>query len=628
MTPLSSDPLSHKNRVLNLLSFLGKILFEKFLFPPILGDFSMPNIFPSVNGQQIILPGVYGSVTGQTNFPTGTVGNGPLVFVAQSYGVEPNTPTLFTDPNSLIAAMRGAPSANFVPFIFNPSSQLSGASQVYLINVSPSSQSTASIAGTQSAGSITLTSANYGSPSNLLTYSLTSGAIAGYSLTVTDKYSGATVTGNNLGVPFGITYTGTAASGVTYEVQNTTPYPTFVLTSSNAGESYSFVLNPETFPTITTLINTINGLGPYAAYGVSSSFGAMAANLLDITSAAVTIPVGGTSYAYVTAYIADTATWVNTFASNLVTATATSAGPYLQPYTLTLASNVAFTGASNGTPTSTNYSAALEKALNIQCASVFIDSNEADIVALGAAHVEAAAAAGTSQPRRYVTGPALGATDSVVQELAASLNSQYATVAYPGGYSAINGTSQLYSSLTTAAMVAGMMAGNPPSVPLTNKELAYTALETNLSTTSIGTLQQSGVLVAYLPIATKVPTLATDVTTWLNSANPSYIYNQQVALGINVLTNLLAGLQQFIGGTVVSTTITGGQIKNRIQRIINRLTGQVVSPGYPVLITLTYAQATGTWSASIGVVLLNQTRYIFLNIALSPQSSTLTGSIA
>ncbi len=582
------------------------------------------NIFPSVNGAQIVIPGVYGSVTSSVQF-TQSTGNGPLVFIAQSYGVEPNTPTLFTDPQSLTQAMRGAPSAQYVPFFFNPSSEMSGATQVYLINVSPSLQSTASIIGTLTAGDITLTSANYGSPSNLLYYSLSQGSIQGYSLTITDKYSGQTVSGDNLGYPFGITYTGTA-TGVTYQVDNTSPYPTFVLTSSNQGESFSFVLNPESFPTITSLVNTINGLGMYSAYVLSSSAGLTPANVLDISSGPVTVGTNGT-YTYVPAFIGDVVAWVNNFAQGLVTASPTNSGPYFQAYALTLDSNVQFTGASNGVPTSTNYADALQSALTIPASVVFIDNNEQSIVSLALAHVQAAASTGTSLPRRYVTGPSLGASVSTALQLAASLNTSYATVAYPGGYSAVSGVNTLYSSLTTAAMYAGMMAGNVPRIPLTNKTINYTALETNLSVSQIESLQSGGVMCAYLPASTKLPTIATDVTTWLNSDNPSYIYNQQVALSTALLENLISNLQSFVGSDVVSTNITGGQIRNRILRAINRVTGTIVSPGYPVNVSLSYNQLTESWSVKVGVVLLAQTRYIILSISLNPQSSQVTASV-
>lgn len=583
----------------------------------------MTSIFPVVNGQTIVLPGVYGSVVGNSTYSPNAGGNDPLIFVAQSYGVQPQTPVLFTDPNSLISAMRGSPSAQFVPFFFNPSSQLNGASQIYLINVSPSTQSTATIFGTASAGNITLTSTNYGSPSNLLYYTLTEGNSGGYTLSITDKYSGATVTGNNLGIPFALGYQGTATSGVTYQVELPTgaQYPSFILTSPNPGESVTFTLSPDTFPTVTSLINAINGIGPYVAYGVSSSAGQTPANLLDITSGQVTIPTGGTSFVYVTAYIADLTTWVNDF-SGLATATPTTPYPYYQPYSLTLETNVAFTGASNGVPTSSDYAQALQTALNYSASVIFIDSNEPSIVALGVQHVQTAATTGVSLPRRYVTGPALGATTAQALALASSCNNPHTTVAYPGGVSAINGTPTLYSSLTTAAMIAGAMQGNPPATPLTNKALAYTSLEVNLTTSAIEELQSGGVLVAYLPPTVKVPTLATDVTTWLNSNNPFYIYNQQVALGDALLSNLLTNLKSFIGQPVQNTAITGGLIRNRILRVLNSLTGTIVAPGNPPSIAVSYNSTLQAWTVQVGTVLLGQTRYILLNVTLSPQTVT------
>jgi len=128
--------------------------------------------------------------------------------------------------------------------------------------------------------------------------------------------------------------------------------------------------------------------------------------------------------------------------------------------------------------------------------------------------------------------------------------------------------------------------------------------------------------VAYLPPTVKVPTLATDVTTWLNSNNPFYIYNQQVALGDALLSSLLTNLKSFIGQPVQNTAITGGLIRNRILRVLNSLTGTIVAPGNPPSIAVSYNSTLQAWTVQVGTVLLGQTRYILLNVTLSPQTVT------
>lgn len=136
-----------------------------------------PTVQINVGGQTVIIPGVYVSTSVTPVVPSGLLPTGPLVFVAFSYGGVPFTPINFTSAQGLQTAMRGAPSSDLVPFMFNPSSELNGTSFVTLINVGLNAQSSATIVSSGNTGVITMTSADYGTPSNEITYSISLGSI-------------------------------------------------------------------------------------------------------------------------------------------------------------------------------------------------------------------------------------------------------------------------------------------------------------------------------------------------------------------------------------------------------------------------------------------------------------------
>src|SRR5579863_1419040 len=105
----------------------------------------MAQIQISIGGQIAVIPGVYVQTTVTPSVPSGFLPTGPLVFIAQGQGGIPFQANNYTDANSLIAAMRGASSQDFVNFMFNPSSELNGTSPVTYINVAPNTQSSASM---------------------------------------------------------------------------------------------------------------------------------------------------------------------------------------------------------------------------------------------------------------------------------------------------------------------------------------------------------------------------------------------------------------------------------------------------------------------------------------------------
>jgi len=339
----------------------------------------MPNPNITYQGQTLVLPGVYyaDNVSAVPASPSQT--SVPLLFIAAGYGGKPQTPYSVFDSQSLYSLLRGSPAASFVQFLYNGSNQLNGAQQIIYVNVSPSTQSNAVINDSAGDPVVDMTSADYGSPSNLLQYSIASGAVAGINLTLYDAYSKQSQVGNNLGVPFALAYAGTATSGVSYTVQVASGVATnFVVTSPNAGESFNLQLGPSTYPDAQSVLNFLVGTGFYTGYIISES--SLPSTSLDaatsVTLPPPTIVSGLSEYSYVdvTAVLGDIVYWVNTF-SQLATATVASGVTSSGSMTFNTVSNVFFTGATNGSPVLSDYETALNNSLTTQVGVVFCDTN-------------------------------------------------------------------------------------------------------------------------------------------------------------------------------------------------------------------------------------------------------------
>ncbi|MHB1955004.1 MAG: hypothetical protein ACYCOU_14805, partial [Sulfobacillus sp.] len=287
----------------------------------------MPNPNVNFSGETLILPGAYTQNNVNWANPAATLTSNPLIFIAQGYGGQPNTPIPTSSAQQLQTLMRGAPSASFASFLYGGGGSLVGANQVTYINASPNTQSTSTITATGGTTVINLTSADYGTPSNLLSYSIVAGTQSpGIDFTFTDGFSGNSKTGYNLGLIAQLAYTGTATGGVSFQVTGTAGVPTtLTLISPQAGESFGLTL--ANFTTVTGLINYINGTGVYAANTISSSAGGGAPTTLDIMPTAVSLPPptissGITTYVFenVTGIVGDLAYWINTFGGSFATA--------------------------------------------------------------------------------------------------------------------------------------------------------------------------------------------------------------------------------------------------------------------------------------------------------------------
>lgn len=594
----------------------------------------MPNLNVNFLGNLLVLPGAYYADDVSAALTPVQSLTPPLIFIGNFFGLQPKTPVTYTNAQDAQNAMRGAPAAQYIPFMTNPSPSLFGAQYITLINASENVQSTATISSSNGAsGLITLTSANYGAASNLLEYSIEVGSLSGYLITLYDGYANTAVTGDNLGVPFNIAYTGSASS-VTCSVTVVSGAATaFVLNSPNSGESFTIPIGAAGYSTVGSLVSYINGTGFYVASALSNS-NLPCSNLDTTTNLALPAPSAGVyTYTQITATIGDILYWVNNVASTFATGVIAGGAVLNTAYTLNTAGNqILFTGGQNIPPTNSDYAAAFNVALNTPGWAVFADSNSQAVMALGEQHAQTASTPLYGSWRRFVTGSNIGDSVTTTVQNASQLNTITSTYCYPGIYrtNTTTGLNQLYGGLALAAAVAGIMCGNIIAQPLTNQQISGNGVEkagganSYLTTSQINQLQQAGVLVLKLS-SSNIPTIVSDFTTWQGDANPENVFNQQVACRWGLAYSLVAAAQPYIGTIASPYGLTN--VKNAIKTQLNNL---IYSPGNNgVLVSwdakslvLTYTGATQTLYIKVNVVLVGQIRFILEQTFVQPLNLT------
>jgi hypothetical protein len=536
----------------------------------------MPNNNVQFDGQTLIVPGAYynDNVTAfQVSAPALVP---PVVWVVYSYGGVPLTPVTLDTAQDVLNFLRGAPASAMVPFMFSPSSELNGASQVTLIPVGENTQSSITLSDSVPTAVLETFSANYGLPSNLLQIEVSSGSVGGHLITLFDGYSNSTIQADNLGLPMQVAYTGTS-TGVTYTITQTDGAAvSFTTTGGHSGENLSIPLGVSGYSTVTELAEYLQGTGFYTAQVTTNGTnGNLLTSLLD-AAAAVALPAPLTGVAQlvgVTATLTDIKFWMDNQASSYVSGTTllVPSAPAVTPVNIPLTH---FTGGTSVPPILTDYANGLNVALGIPGWVVIADQNITGLPALLAQHAQTASSITQRRWRRAVSGSNIGDSISTVSTMARDLNAKEMTYVYPGMFrnDPNTGVNTLYGGFFVAAAVAGMMAGNPIATPLTNKTLTGNGVEFKFRVDQIDSLQQAGVMPVFVPDTTGVPTVCSDLTTWQNDNNPENVYNQQVACR-QYLAYVMYGAEQPYIGQIESSF----SILNQKQAAIRALNGQIIN---------------------------------------------------
>lgn len=574
---------------------------------------ALPSI--TFGGASIKLPGTYYQDNISALGVSVSTATPPLVLIGNCYGLEQNTPTTFTTRQDATAAVRGGPLAEFLPFVFNPSPTLNGASTVVIINAALNTQSSVVLNDNTGKPAIALTSSDYGTPENLKQVEVSAGSVGGSLITVYDGYSGATYAQDNLGVPFSITYVGSEAS------VNLTITPTaLTLTSTDAAETVSVPLGSSTYPTVTDVINYLNGTGYYTA-ALNGISGGLPSTQLDAVSG-VTL-TNATAYP-VTAVLNDPVYWFTNTVSALI-GSATVVGASV-PSGLAVIPLTHFSGATNTSPTVSDYADAFNVALGVPGFVVFADSGDASVQAMGMQHAVTASDVKYGRPRRFVTGSGLGFSKAAAIAEATSLNAYQVTYVHPGIYrtDSATGINTLYSGLYAAAAVAGSMCGNSANVALTNKALTGNGIEAQYLAADQGSLLDAGVMLVTMPDQTSVPTILLDVTTWRTDTNVANLYNQQVACRQYLEYVIKQVLAPYIGS--IESTTTLAQQKNVVKTALNsqKYSGSntlgVLNSWDSSSLVLTYDGTTSSVRVTVKVVFVGEVVYQLVTTYVEPLS--------
>lgn len=605
----------------------------------------MPNNNIQFQGQTLPIPGSYYADNVTAAQPANPALVPPMVFIAFGFGGKPFSAQSFPSGGgqALQNALRGAPSADFVPFIANPSTVLFGASNVIYINASENTQSSLTLKDNAAQNIVALKSADFGSPSNLLQAEVLTGTNAGVMLTLFDGFTGITQdVEDNLGVPFQVAYVG-AASGVTLSVTAVSGIGTpitgggtaltagagasvLTLTSSAAGESITVPLGTAQYATVGQLVAYLNTTSAFVAQVLpNASNGQLPTAFLDsVSNTALPVPsAGNPQFRNVTAGIGAILYWVNQFGVNLASASGVISGANDNPASLPLTH---FTGAQSIPPTTGDYAIAFGAAAQQNAWTVFADSNNSAVVALGVQHAVDMSEPQNGKWRRFISGSSIGDTVTQAQTVARQMNAYQATYVYPGIFrtNTATGNNTLYSGLHVAAAVASMMAGNLIAQPLTMQPLIGNGVEVNLTTGAggqIDLLQQAGVMPVYTNPQSLQPTIVSDMTTWNNDNNPENVFNQQVGCRQALAYSLSQGLQIYVGN--IASPYGIARAKKAATKILNQL---IYSPGNngilvsfdPKSLVLTYNGDTQTLTLVVNVVFVGQIRFILEQTFVQP----------
>lgn len=583
----------------------------------------MPNLNVGFAGATLIRPGAYYSDDVSGNLPLGPANTPPAIFVAFCQGMKPFVPVTFATPQDATAAMRGAASTSFIPFLYNPSNQVNGAGLLTIINASQNTQGTFAMKNTGGSPVTVLnwTTTDYGLPSNMMQIGVAAGSVAGVGITVYDGYARKTAFQDNLGVPMQIAYLGTGTC--TYTITATANVASVLtITSSVAGESLTIPLNSTGYTTVSAVAAYLNGSGHFAA-NVTGDGTMPSQNLDAAASVSLPAPTGSVdAFVSVTATLGAIVYWATQYLSSMVTcaiATSVVSGPTMLPAVLALAH---FSGATSVPPVTADYATAFNAALTTPGWAVCADTNSAAVMALGAQHAVQASGITTKAWRRFFTGSSVGDGVASATTAADTLDAEQATYIYPGIYrtNTTTGLNQLYGGLYVAAAQVGMVCGNPVPMALTNKALVGNGVEVGLTLAQIDTLQQNGVT----PIVSGpngVPVICSDITSWQLDPNPEHCFNQQVGIRHALAYALTQGMQPYVGG--IESPIGIGIRKKAAAAILNAVIYTPNGNGFlaswnPASLVLTYTGTIQTLAISVQVVPVGQDRFITIFVNVQP----------
>jgi len=508
-------------------------------------------------GRNIVLPGVYARVVADGMTPERGVPSRALAIIATAAGGEAGGVTRITRPSQIRELLIDGVGARLVELAMMPSGEVQGANDIYFIRVGRPTRATLNL------GDATLSAKIAGRVGNAIRARRTaaqSGLAGAWDLYLEDTLRGLTETYRDLGPVLEVQYvgSGTAPNSVSITVSGGVVTVTL--------GSYTFT--SDALPTLARLVDAINATSDWTARLVGPLVGVLTADLpaqtVTLSGNRGTFSLRGKAYEYALAN------------SAIATATAAGGTPSALPWTF-------FSGGSEGpTPTIADWLNALSLAEGLDVHGVVVGTGDLAVLAAAAGHVMAMSDARNRKERLLYCGPDLQASKAALMNAAKELvrgigGSRVVVVAAePKLVDARTGKLTVYPSYYTAAMLAGMKAGNRPEMPLTWKELAIFGLSYEYTTEDLEDLLENGVVPVHYDPGRNKYVVTQGITSYTRDANVIYrkIAGMDIADYLNKKIRLR--LQRFVGQVGDKLTI-----KQILNAVVGLLQEEVRGPGNP-----------------------------------------------
>ena len=418
---------------------------------------------------------------------------------------------------------------------------------------------------------INFTALDYGVWTNQIRVKIAAGSITGKKITINNVLDTVNFeNGDNLGNAFSLQYTGSLYA-CRLSITKTGDVATTLLIQTQAASG------SDPWVTMTTLDLTNASV---------ATMGMLTQYLAGLQSVTVTIlgdpnePVGDldavttqdikTAVYTATANIGAIVYWVNS--QSLLVSAARATGAVNVP------SNVSYTfllgGSEGAVPTNSDWQAALDALLSIECNLVFVCSESAAIHAMALAHCNAASDVKARKERLCVLGGARGESVAQVVARAQGLAGARSVLCYPGvnQIDLISGNIVNRSPMYTAALVCGMAGGIRPEIPLTFKTINGTVqgLERDLQLTDIETLLNFGVLPVEHVVSDGIFRIVQGLTTYLVDNNVIWRKVAGVRIADYLNSQIRNAVARYIGRVADQRTVTS--ILNAVVSTLTQLT--------------------------------------------------------
>ena len=503
-------------------------------------------------GRDIVLPGVYSRVIADGMTPERGVPSRALAIIAQAEGGEAGGVTRVTRPSQIRELLVGGVGARLVELAMMPSGEVQGANDIYFIRVRKPVRATLDL------GDAVLSAKIAGRVGNAVRARRTaaqSGLSGAWDLYLEDTFRGLTEVYKDLGPVLEVTYVGGG-----------TPPTNVSVTSSGGGVTLTLGSNTFTsdaLPTLDKLADAINATSSWTARLVGPLVGVRTEDLpaqtvsLSADNKAL-ISLQGKAYEYALAN------------SAIATATASTGTPSAMGWTF-------FSGGSEGpTPTLQDWLDALALAEGLDVHGIVVGTGDLAVLAAAAGHVMAMSDAKNRKERILYCGPDLQPSKTALMDAAKEIvrgiggPRVVVVAAEPKLVDARTGKLTVYPSYYTAAMLAGMKAGNRPEMPLTWRELSIFGLSYDYSTEELEDLLENGVVPVHFDPGRNKYLVTQGITSYTRDANVIYRKVAGMDIADYLSKKIRLRLKRYIGRV-------GDQLT--IKQLLNSVVGALQEEG-------------------------------------------------